>query len=525
MVDCAIHCNAETPKALHIFALFLSMITFVPLDDRPVTLQLPVLLGRIAGVQVKAPPRALLGRYLRPGDPDKVERWLNAPANAHAQTIVVSTDMLAYGGLVASRLPDTAYDAAYFRLHSLEQLRASHPHAWIAGFGTIMRLAPTGVPAIGAAASFFAAYPIWTYLQQYADLHDPLLPSEAASAAHLRTLAGPALDEYLNARLRSYGADHYLLDLVANGTLDRLVLGQDDAGPVGLHVPEVKALRTAVAQKGIAARTAIEPGADELGMVLIAHALARSVHWTPRIAVRYSAPDGGSYQDPLEFVPISVTISNLIALVGGQEVQSNADIDLDVRVPHTSPSLDDAFVAELHRQLAANRSVALADESFLAGNFRSQHRFARGILSDGIASHLDAYASWNTDANTVGTALAEAVAAGVGRRNGTYNALAHREFTFMRFVDDDAFHTVVRPQLNAALDAQGITDHTYLLPSVAAESAQLNSALLWNRAESILGELYPNDHIAAMRITLPWQRTFETKISVGLAPNLSGSRE
>ena len=42
----------------------------MPLDDRPVTLQLPKMVGAIAGVRVATPPRALLGRYLDYGDPD-----------------------------------------------------------------------------------------------------------------------------------------------------------------------------------------------------------------------------------------------------------------------------------------------------------------------------------------------------------------------------------------------------------------------------------------------------------------------
>ncbi len=47
-------------------ALFSSLLalTFVvvPLDDRPVTAQLPRLLGAIAGVRIVEPPRPLLGR-------------------------------------------------------------------------------------------------------------------------------------------------------------------------------------------------------------------------------------------------------------------------------------------------------------------------------------------------------------------------------------------------------------------------------------------------------------------------------
>ena len=58
------------------------------------------------------------------------------------------------------------------------------------------------------------------------------------------------------------------------------------------------------------------------------------------------------------------------------------------------------------------------------------------------------------------------------------------------------------------------------MPPVAAAAAARNSADLWNRAESILHELYPGYHIAAIRIALPWNRTFETRIRVRLAPPL-----
>jgi hypothetical protein len=173
----------------------------------------------------------------------------------------------------------------------------------------------------------------------------------------------------------------------------------------------------------------------------------------------------------------------------------------------------------MRADIASGRSVALADLGFF-DSYASQAGFANRVLASGLAARLDAYASWNTNANTVGTALAEAVAAGAGRRMHTYDSLAHRTFTFMRFVDDYAYHDDVRPQLNAWLDQQGIADHTLLTPAGAAIVASRNRALLWNRAVTILEQLDPEYHIAAIDISLPWRRTFETEVDVGLAPNL-----
>lgn len=502
-------------------ALALATIAFVPLDDRPVTRQLPQLLGRIAGVPVTEPPLPLLGNYLDFGKPDAIVAWLNGPQSKRAAHFVVSADMLAYGGLIASRVPQTPYENAYFRLRSLQQLRRQHPRAWIGTFGTVMRLGPTGIPAVGKAQTFFAPYPTWTYLQEYANLHDPPLPKEEARAAQLLALIGEAtLQEYLNARYRDYAVDDLLIKMTASGTIDRLALGQDDAGPVGLHVKDVRALQASVAQAGLEDRVSIEPGADELGMAMVAQAIARSAGWTPRVAVVYSMPGGATINDPLEFAPIETAIDGLIRLCGAVRDDAQPDITLYVRVPNTDATHDDDLLTAMRAREQAGASVAFADLTFLQNTFAVQAAFAQRLLDSGVASKLDAYASWNTNANTVGTAVAEAVAAGAGRRAGTYDALAHAEFTFDRIVDDYAFHDFVRPQINAALTAQGITDHTFLLAEQAAPIAELNRAVLWNRAAAILKQLYPGYHIAAIQITLPWNRTFETGIEVGLAPNL-----
>ncbi|MBV8491305.1 MAG: DUF4127 family protein, partial [Candidatus Eremiobacteraeota bacterium] len=420
---------------IHLLALAAS-IAFVPLDDRPVAAQLPPMLGRIAGVTVDTPAAPLLGRYLQAGQSDQIVAWLGAQARRpEANAFVVSTDMLSYGGLIASRVPDVAYAGAAFRLRTLSRIRANKPSAWIAGFATVMRLAPTGIPA---GTPFFAADPAWRLLQQYANLPQPVPASDAQTERDLRTQLGPVLNDYLATRERDLGVDRLLLQLTAQGTIDRLAIGQDDAGPVGLHVNEVAQLRQIVANDpSFGGRVSIEPGADELGMALVAQAIARTAGWTPHVRVVYSTPSGALTQDPLEFAPISVAIDGLIGLCGGVRDDGRPDLALFVRVPKTTPQEDGALSAAMTASLAAGTPVALADLTFLNDDqYASQAAFAKNILATGLASRLDAYASWNTNANTVGTALAEAVAAGAGRRRGTYDDLAHRTFTFMRFLDD-----------------------------------------------------------------------------------------
>jgi hypothetical protein len=503
---------------MHFFALLFATIAFVPIDDRPVTSQLPVMLGRIAGVPVEAPPRGLQGHFLQPGHSDELIAWLNREAaKAETNAFVISTDMLAYGGLTASRVPGPSYADAEFRLRELARLRMLRPRAWIGAFGTIMRLAPTGIPA---GTPFFAPYPVWQYLQDYANLHDPPLPSETARAQHLQQLIGEeTLAAYMATRGRDLAVDRLLLKLTANGTIDRLVLGQDDAGPVGLHVRDVQLLQHDLASLNLGDRASIEPGADELSSALVAHAIARTAHWTPRVSVSYSTQDGAAYQDPIEYAPISTAIDALIRVCGGVRDDDHPDIALFVRVPESTAEEDSALLNAMRSAVAQGRSVALADLSYLK-SYRAQAEFAQLLLSSDVARRIDAYSSWNTNANTVGAALGEAIAAGAGRRLHAYDDLAHRTFTFTMFLDDYAFHDFVRPDLNATLAAQGIADHSLLPPDLAATMNERDRALLWQYAVKILAQLDPGYHIAAMSLGLPWSRTFETSIDVGLAPNL-----
>jgi len=502
-------------------ALSLALVSFVvvPLDDRPVTRQLPQLLGRIAGVQVALPPRTLTGNYLTPGDPDGILRWLASPgAPQDPSAYIVSNDMIAYGGLIASRIPQTPEFLAIARLREPAALRRAHPAASFATFGTVMRLAPTGVPDRGAAASFFAAGPIWPLIQQYANLPDPLeTDAQRALAATLRAQAGPALDAYLATRARDLDVDRFELQLTAEGAFDRVILGQDDAGPVGLHLRDLAALRAYAGFWNRDGHAAIEPGADELGMVLTSAALARQAAYVPHVRVVYSRSDGATVNDPLEFAPIGTTIADIIRACGGVP-DERGEIALYVRVPDTPPADEASFEAQIVADARAGALAAVADLSFLqSGDLAAQALLPQSLIAHGVAGRLAAYASWNTTANTVGTAIPEAIAVAAGKRMGTYDPVAHAEFMLDRYADDYAFHDFSRPALNAWLSAHGTPDHTYLEPPLATEAADENRADLWPRALDLLHAIYPECRDRGLTITLPWDRTFETELDVRLA--------
>jgi hypothetical protein len=202
-----------------------------------------------------------------------------------------------------------------------------------------------------------------------------------------------------------------------------------------------------------------------------------------------------------------------------------ADVDLFVRVAGTGDDDEQRFLARIRKPYLPSISndpsrapvTAVADLSFLATNDYAQHRrLTDELIARRIAGRIDAFASWNTVANTIGTALPEAVAVVAGRRLGTYDARAHATFTLMRYIDDVAFHTEVRPQINTDLTARGVSDHTYLLPDVARATASENRAMLWRDGLDLLRQIEPDFRDRGFTITLPWDRTFETELDLRL---------
>lgn len=100
----------------------------------------------------------------------------------------------------------------------------------------------------------------------------------------------------------------------------------------------------------------------------------------------------------------------------------------------------------------------------------------------------------------------------------SYNALAHRTFTFVRFLSDYAFNGEVRPNLIATETGRNSWPDSPLPPSLLRTSTEETDSELRSYGARILAQLYPEDHIAYISSTLPSGRVFDTAIDVELAP-------
>jgi hypothetical protein len=486
-------------------------VAFIPLDDRPATQLFPQQVGAICGSRLELPPQQTLGHFTTPGDADALGHWLLDLDTRGLNAVVVSSDMLAYGGLVASRTPATPIADARARLRVLTRFREAHPSLPVYVFGTIMRLAPTETPE---------SEPYLEALTNYARLAGaPRLTADdrAALAESRSKIPDHAFWDYIGARARDLDTDEQLITLAAKGDITWLALTQDDAGsPDGLQASEQRKLVALAAHLGASGRVLFNPGADEMGMVAVTRATEETLGWSPRVRIRYSSPRGPQLQDPLEDVPVGQTIDTLATALRMPVVAGGQDFTFDVFTPLTPIETRSSYFSTLAQRLRGGEPIALADITFIDDDIGEERVEPEALQDAGVAALPMAFASWNTTANSAGTALSEAACTSLARHFERTARDAQATFLFDRYVDDYAYRLLVRPDLNAELRSAGFDTFALGGASDYAES-QLRHRL-WPLAVDWFDANFASNgwKQSELSMYLPWQRTFEVQLDTDL---------
>ena len=290
-------------------------LLLLPLDDRPINLEYPPLLAAVAGESLLLPPREALGHFLTPGNPAALADWL-LQATPQARALIVSLDMLAYGGLVASRNPLVAVDEALRRLEVLREVKARCPDLRILAFNVIMRLTITGVDAETRAA--------WRDIFRYSVLRDQAerLGDTAAAAELAQVIARippRLLQAYLEARARNHAVNRAALELLGDGVLDFLALVQEDTAPTGLHIAEQASLQALARERVAGDRWRLYPGTDEAALTLLARYLVQERRVPFPVAIHLRDAEAAQHPALFEDLPLVEAVRRHLDVVGGVE--------------------------------------------------------------------------------------------------------------------------------------------------------------------------------------------------------------
>ncbi|MFN7929461.1 MAG: DUF4127 family protein [Blastocatellia bacterium] len=512
----------------------LGRVLLLPLDDRPAVAQFAQMIGAIADYEVMMPPKEMLGRFTTPGDTKKMQDWLSIVDYSKLDAVVISVDMLAYGGLIASRAPDTTQAEAMKRLEFFRWLKHKHPDVPIYAFNVLMRVAPTAS----------AETRVWRDdLARWAELMDRAPKTNDAKLTEELTqlqkkLERSLTDAYLMARRRDLQVNLAMIKLYQEHVIDNLIFLQDDAREYGLHRHDQLILHERLKALGFDDEIPIYNGADEGSLSLVSRAILDKQKQKIKVAVVYSSENSRKVISPYEDHPLEFTVEHQLAAAGASLVKAEEtpDYTLYVNAPNTSASEFTMFSKNLVADLQAGKAIALADVLFPAPHHSgADERLISILKTEKLFDRLTGYAAWNTAGNTLGTAIPAANLRLFSRQltdapeRAARAQVAHLEFLLHRFAGDYLYHDIVRLDINAqlrkppALPADEFTDAIYQRINKQVQD-KLHPLVEKFFAENFQGHTYALgtfndkkaevkiDSLQGLKIYLPWPRTFESTI-------------
>jgi hypothetical protein len=528
----------------------LPKIVLLPLDVRPCCYEFPRKLAMMSGANVVLPSADLLNPdFMDQSDHDELWNWLRCEC-LDASYAVISIDMLAFGGLAASRRPLISAGEALARVSDLGILKRANPKLTVMASSAIMPLQPVVYdPSTARQAALVARY-----FQLAGHASGEAREVENSELMDVAAQIAPAvLEDCVELRGRNHLVNRAAVEAVAGGVVDFLLLPQCDSSRHGPHIQEQASLVALARSNSVLGKIIIYPGTDEAGMVLLARSLVNAASLKFRVFIRYGSQSGAIATAPFEDMPICDALRFQIAACGGVSVDSpdRADLVMFANTPpassieHDYLSFVDGSEAEsrfIYRRswdvpqvfdaacviqgyLDDGRAVGVADVSIPNG---ADPDFMECLASQVRLADLASFAAWNTAGNTIGTVLAHGCARHVAQAcsmGGPELDIRHYEFLFERYVDDWLYQSLVRTEVedylahNLGVSPLNLGDRKSEVDSMIRDSL---SPLARNLFRQHFGGVtmggpgsratYVLNEIVKEHIRLPWKRTFEVSV-------------
>ena len=507
-------------------------VLLVPLDSRPPCNQLVQKLAAIAGIEIIVPPNRHLDNYKSPANREAVRQWTYNQLS-RAQSAILSSDLLMYGGLIASRQQQTiAKDEVVKTISFLQQLHTKHPSKPVYLFSIIPRLL---IAEDDETKLWQEPMRQWATAKDIYDTFEQ--PADFKKLEIIRRmLPDKVIDQYESLYQENAARNHLLLSLASKGVLSYLVLGQDDAQPFGLPNRNRNLFRDIISQDKLSDCAATTRGADEIAMLLLSRWYNERTGFTPKIFIEYSDRSVPEMIMPFMSASTAESAAEKVALVGGVTVSSPDEADFILFIHCGNPAISDRKLKltaqKVNQYVTSGYAVALVD---LSQEYKAHQTLLPSLLENQTPLvKLAAYAGWNTTSNSLGTAISQASLFKARLRlvQSPQDELSvytqNLSFTLERLLDDWAYQKKVQKEVDATLLKKG--QNPYRLGEIRMETLNTIERKLRQESQSLLQKnlrRYPFYQQASdslpqnyylqdilLDCRLPWDRTFEIDLTV-----------
>ena len=494
----------------------------IPLDERPCNYDFPQMVAASQEELILCvPPKSLLGEKKKPAKRKQLCEFLKKHAS-ECDNLIISIDMLLYGGLIPSRLHHCTKEEVMQRLAVIADIKQTYPHIKIYAFHCIMR-----APSYNSSEEEPDYYEEYgydlfrrKYLINYKERHG--LTDEQQAELNQIMIPHTYIDDYEKRRDFNTMMNVEVIHYLQQGYIDFLVIPQDDSSPYGYTAISQKCVVDEVKDNHLEQKVMIYPGADEVAMSLLARAYHEYINVEPRVYPFYASALGPVIIPKYEDRPMLESLKSHIRVCKAKIVQNAQDADIILAINAPGKVMQEAFVDKNERDISYTSyrqlldfayqirdyirlgyKVALCDSAFSNGG---DYELIQYLDDLHVLENLISYAGWNTNCNSLGTCLSQAF---LGQKLNHYHLC-------YRLIEDVFYQSLVRKEvIDKDLIELGLSYYDFKNKQNEVEDIIKDKLQTYYNSLKI-SQKYP---ISIIKINMPWHRMFEIGMEIVVNKN------
>ena len=498
-------------------------IMYIPLDERPCNYNFAnFMLEEGKDLELVSPPLEILGHKKTPANHEELKKFMFENIN-DCYGLIISIDMLLYGGIVPSRLHNFNQMELTERLNLIRQLKDINPELHIFAYSLIMRCPQYSSSDEEPDYYEHCGYNIFKYgeIKHKISLGVATEEEKESLDFHYSKCKG-YFEEYVARREINSDMNIEAVKLLNEKIVEFLVFPQDDSSLYGLISLDQKKISKEIVKMGLENEILIYPGADEVGMVLVSRMINKLNNKSPKIYVEYATPKGHLFVPMFEDREIYKTIEKQIKSSGSTLCESIEEADGVFMFNTPTLGLEDAnitedhcdvliseerningFVDRIEKYVNKGLKVSIAD---VAKINRGDVELVKELANRKIIFNLAGYSGWNTSSNTLGTALAHLI---INIHYGYTKAL--RKHIALRVYEDIGYDYHARKYITEnVLEGMGLG--YFDSGEIKGRVSELVRNEILNHIKEVAPIVYEEYDIEDCY--MPWKRMFEVALII-----------
>ena len=498
----------------------MNKILHIPLDERPCNYEFPKQIFQGGEWEILTLPFSYLGLKKKPAQIEKIQQWvLNNYQSAYG--IVISIDMLLYGGIVPSRIHYFSFEELKERLNILKLIKSKRPDFKIYAYNLVMRCPQYNDD--DEEPSYYQNYGLNIFRHKYIEHKKSLNIATNEELEEEKQIFIPEefVLDYETRRMTNLQVVLEVINLVKENIIDFLIIPQDDSAPYGYTALNQAQVAKKVNDNKLFFKILTYPGADEVSNTLFARLLNEYYNKRPLVYLFYPAEKAKTVIPCAEDRYLDISAKYQILAAGCLFTPSLKDADLIFAINAPSKTMissqfressDDGY--SVNRNLldfidfidycinVLNKPVCIGDVGYCNGGDLALITL---IEQKKMYLKLAGYASWNIPCNSLGTALPMGI-----RYLYPHDQQLFNNFLIHRFVEDVGYCTLARKILREQYCNDEFS--IYDTKQMRGKFSELAKKIIIEQVNKYMPTL--KDKYKILDAYMPWIRTYEIGLKV-----------